>query len=163
GAAGGPGGLKWIRAGLGSRPPVGGTPTTVLPSRPSSPNSAVAPSAPRPVAPPVAPPPPSPPPPPPARPPTAPPARPPPPPPPRPAPVAAGPAPPPLTDEVASLDTARQALAAGDASRALRALDDYDRKSHGGVLGPESTVIRIEALALRGDRASATRLGKAFL
>jgi hypothetical protein len=77
--------------------------------------------------------------------------------------TAARPAPTSLTEEVASLDTAREALAAGDASRALRALDDHARKFPGGLLGPEATVLRIEALALRGDRAAATRLGKAFL
>lgn len=68
-----------------------------------------------------------------------------------------------LTYEVAALDRAREALAAGDAAGALRALDDHDRRFPGGMLGPEATVLRIEALALRGDHASAVRLGKAFL
>jgi len=68
-----------------------------------------------------------------------------------------------LTYEVAALDHAREALVSGDAGGALRALDDHDRRFPGGMLGPEATVLRIEALALRGDRASAVRLGKAFL
>jgi hypothetical protein len=68
-----------------------------------------------------------------------------------------------LADEVASLDAARTALAGGDASGALRALDDHDRRFPGGALGPESTVLRVEALARRGDRAAAARLGKAYL
>jgi hypothetical protein len=68
-----------------------------------------------------------------------------------------------LADEVAALDVAREALAAGDAGRALRALDQHDQRFAGGMLGPEATVLRIEALLLRGDRASATRLGEAFL
>jgi hypothetical protein len=68
-----------------------------------------------------------------------------------------------LADEVAALDVARVALASGNAAAALRALDDHDRRFPGGALGPEATVMRIEALALRGDRASAARLGRAFL
>lgn len=68
-----------------------------------------------------------------------------------------------LTYEVAALNRAREALAAGDAAGTLRALDNHNRRFPGGMLGPEATVLRIEALALRGDRASAVRLGKAFL
>jgi hypothetical protein len=68
-----------------------------------------------------------------------------------------------LADEIAALDGAREALASGDASRALRALDARDRAFPRGALGPEATVLRIEALALRGDRAAATRLAEAFL
>jgi hypothetical protein len=68
-----------------------------------------------------------------------------------------------LRDELASLDAAHVALAGGDASGALRALDDHDRRFPGGALGPESTVLRVEALARRGDRAAAARLGEAYL
>jgi TolA-binding protein len=68
-----------------------------------------------------------------------------------------------LADEVASLDAARSALASGNASAALRALDDHDRRFPGGALGPEGTVLRIEALAQRGDRGSAAALARAFL
>jgi hypothetical protein len=68
-----------------------------------------------------------------------------------------------LADEVAALDVAREALAAGDAGRTLRALDQHDQRFPGGMLGPEAMVLRIEALILRGDRASAARLGEAFL
>jgi len=68
-----------------------------------------------------------------------------------------------LTEEIAALDAASEALGAGDASRALRALDDHDRRFAGGMLGPEAVVLRIDALVLRGDRASAARLGEAFL
>jgi hypothetical protein len=75
----------------------------------------------------------------------------------------ARPAPTSLTEEVAALDGAREALASGDAARALRGLDEHDRRFPGGMLGPEATVLRIEALLLRGDRASAARLGGAFL
>ncbi len=85
-------------------------------------------------------------------------------PPPEPPPRASGrPAATSLMEEVAALDAAREALAAGDAPRALRALDDHDRRFAGGALGPETTVLRIDALVLRGDRATAARLGEAFL
>jgi hypothetical protein len=73
------------------------------------------------------------------------------------------PAPSALADEIAALDSAREALASGDAGRALRALDARDRAFPRGALGPEAMVLRIEALALRGDRAAATRLGESFL
>jgi hypothetical protein len=56
-----------------------------------------------------------------------------------------------------------EALASGDASRALRALDDHDRRFAAGALGPEVLVLRIQALVLRGDRAAAARLGNAYL
>jgi outer membrane protein assembly factor BamD (BamD/ComL family) len=68
-----------------------------------------------------------------------------------------------LSDEVVALDAARQALAAGDAAGALRAVDDHDRRFPGGALSPEATVVRIEALAARGDRAAAARLATEFL
>jgi hypothetical protein len=68
-----------------------------------------------------------------------------------------------LSDEIAALDAANKALATGDAAGALRAADDHDRRFPGGVLGPEATVVRIEALALRGDREAATRMARAFL
>jgi TolA-binding protein len=67
-----------------------------------------------------------------------------------------------LAEEMAALDAARQALTAGDAPRALRAMDDYDRRFPGGMLGPDAAVLRIEAL-MHGDRAEAARLGAAFL
>jgi hypothetical protein len=68
-----------------------------------------------------------------------------------------------LTEEVASLDAAREALASGNTARALAALDEHQRKFPGGMLSMEATVLRIEALAQRGDRAGAARLGQAFL
>lgn len=68
-----------------------------------------------------------------------------------------------LTEEIALLDRAREAIARGSASSALAALDEHDRSFPGAALGPEATVLRVEALSLRGDRAAATRLGRAFL
>jgi len=68
-----------------------------------------------------------------------------------------------LADEVAAIDAARVALGSGNAPAALRALDDHDRRFPGGALGQEATVLRIQALVQRGDRASAMRIGRAFL
>jgi hypothetical protein len=68
-----------------------------------------------------------------------------------------------LTEEIALLDRAREAVARGSASSALAALDEHDRTFPGAALGPEATVLRVEALSLRGDRPAAVRLGRAFL
>jgi hypothetical protein len=68
-----------------------------------------------------------------------------------------------LADELATLDVAREAIAAGDASRAFQALDRHDRAFPRALLGPEATVLRVEAMVLRGDRTGAASLGTAFL
>jgi TolA-binding protein len=68
-----------------------------------------------------------------------------------------------LADEVAALDRAREAVAAGQPARALSVLDDYGRRFPGGTLAQEATVLRIEALAASGDKAGASRLGQGFL
>jgi hypothetical protein len=68
-----------------------------------------------------------------------------------------------LGDEIASLDRAREALAHGDASRALALVDEYAKEFPGGVLGQEATVVRIEALLARGDRKAADGLARRLL
>lgn len=68
-----------------------------------------------------------------------------------------------LALEVVSLDRARRALAAKDPAEAIRLLDVYEREVPVRVLGPEAQVLRIEAVAARGDRAEAKRLGAQFL
>ncbi len=68
-----------------------------------------------------------------------------------------------LAEEVAALDRARSALSGGDARGALRALDDYAARFPQGALGPEASVLRIEALARAGDRARAAALARSFL
>jgi len=68
-----------------------------------------------------------------------------------------------LPAEVAALDAARQALAAGNAGDALRRIGLYERDFPGGVLREEATVLRIEALLRRGDRAGARALATRFL
>ena len=67
-----------------------------------------------------------------------------------------------LADELALLQRARAAIAAGDAERALVELDRHRRGATGAQLGDEATLLRIEALirAGRGDEAAA--LARAF-
>jgi hypothetical protein len=72
------------------------------------------------------------------------------------------PAGPTLSDEVVALQTARIALADHDASGALAALDRYKSRFPAGRLTPEATVLRIDALVERGDRAQATALAERF-
>jgi len=68
-----------------------------------------------------------------------------------------------LAAEVVALDRARQALDRGDATAALRALDDYQRRFPLGTMRPEATVVRIEALVRKGDAAGARRVADGFL
>jgi TolA-binding protein len=77
-------------------------------------------------------------------------------------PKAAPPPNPSLSDEVAALQVARSALAGHDASGALAALDRYKSRFPAGRLAPEATVLRIEALVERGDRAQASALADRF-
>jgi len=65
--------------------------------------------------------------------------------------------------ELAAIDSARKALAQGNAALASRLLDRYSARFPKPRLGAEATVLRIETLMERGDRAGASRLGKAFL
>jgi hypothetical protein len=67
-----------------------------------------------------------------------------------------------LSDEVAALQVARSALAGHDAGAALAALDRYKSRYPQGRLAPEATVLRIEALIERGDRAQANALAERF-
>jgi hypothetical protein len=68
-----------------------------------------------------------------------------------------------LAGELAALDVARAALAAGDPRRALVGADAYDRDYPHGVLGQEAAVVRIEALHALGDDVRARSLARAFL
>jgi outer membrane protein assembly factor BamD (BamD/ComL family) len=68
-----------------------------------------------------------------------------------------------LVNEVAVLDRAREAVSAGASERALAALDEYDRRFGAPTLTLESQVLRIEALAQKGERERAARLAEAFL
>lgn len=68
-----------------------------------------------------------------------------------------------LTGELAVIDAARRAVARRDGVGALRQLDTYSRRYPRGTLRTEASVLRIEALIAKGDRAGAKRLGNAFL
>jgi len=68
-----------------------------------------------------------------------------------------------LDDQVAMVDQARQAEAAGDAATALELLNAYDAKYPNGSLAHDSTVLRIEALVQQGNRAAAEHLAARFM
>jgi hypothetical protein len=55
-----------------------------------------------------------------------------------------------LARDVARIDSARSALAANDATRALGELDAYERSPRAGVLDREALLLRIDALARQG-------------
>jgi hypothetical protein len=65
--------------------------------------------------------------------------------------------------ELEAIDSARRALASGNAALASRLLDRYQARFPKPRLRAEATVLRVETLVARGDRSAATRLGKAFL
>ena len=68
-----------------------------------------------------------------------------------------------LTAELAAVEQARRAFLAHDYSQSLKLLDDYARRFPKRQLASEATLLRIEALAARGDRATAARVGRDFL
>lgn len=68
-----------------------------------------------------------------------------------------------LSAELSALEEARAALGRQGPALALRLLDDYTRRFPKRRLDTEATVLRIEALAMRGDRALASRIGNEFL
>lgn len=68
-----------------------------------------------------------------------------------------------IQDQIAIIDRARAAVAAHQPAAAMAALDDYQRRFPGGVLAQEASLLRIETLVARGDKAGAARLGHRFL
>jgi len=65
--------------------------------------------------------------------------------------------------ELAVLDRARAVLADGEPARALSILDTYRARFPRGIMTPEASILRIEALVKAGDRPAAKRLADAFL
>ena len=65
--------------------------------------------------------------------------------------------------ELGTLEQARGALSAGEPARALSILDAYSTRYPRGSMGPEATVLRVEALVRAGDPSAAARVGNAFL
>lgn len=68
-----------------------------------------------------------------------------------------------LAEEVDALDEARRALSSGDARGALVTLDSYEHRVTSPRLGPEATVLRIEALLAERDFGRARELGDELL
>jgi hypothetical protein len=68
-----------------------------------------------------------------------------------------------LSDEVAALKKAREALAAGRPKKALTELNIYDKRFRGGRLALEAEVLRIEALAQSGEGKAAAARAASFL
>jgi len=68
-----------------------------------------------------------------------------------------------LAEQVQSLDRARVALAAGDSSSALREIAHYRAAWPDGVFLTEASVLEIEALAARGERAKAATRAADFV
>jgi hypothetical protein len=68
-----------------------------------------------------------------------------------------------LSAQVALLDAARTAIAAGALTEALRLSDRYRADFPSGQLAPEAEVVAIEALTLRGERQAASERAARFL
>jgi len=68
-----------------------------------------------------------------------------------------------LEGEVAALDRARAALAAGDPARTIDLLDGYERAFPKGALRQEAMYLRIQALSKSGQRGAARDLAARFL
>ncbi len=68
-----------------------------------------------------------------------------------------------LGRELALVDQARQALLAGDATRALGSLHDFARVDSTHTLDREAELLRIQALAARGQHAEAARLARSYV
>ncbi len=68
-----------------------------------------------------------------------------------------------LTREVATLGRARSALAAHDPDGAMRALDEYRAEFPNGKMASEETVLRVQVLMAKGQRAQAKALADSFV
>ena len=68
-----------------------------------------------------------------------------------------------LTEETATLDAARTALRGGRATEAIALLDDCARRFPSGLLQPEASAVRVEALLALGDRASAETIARTLV
>lgn len=68
-----------------------------------------------------------------------------------------------LVDEIAQLDEARRAMAAGDSSAALRALDRHAREFPASQLDHEAAVLRVESMMAAGQCDAARAQAGSFL
>jgi TolA-binding protein len=69
----------------------------------------------------------------------------------------------PISDELRVIDRARTALSANDVATADAALTEHAREFPNGTFADEAKVLRIDALAKKGDRARAASAAKAYL
>ena len=65
-----------------------------------------------------------------------------------------------LAGEIQTIDRARAALARHDPNQAIAILGEFDRQYPSASLSREAALLRVEALAERGDRAEAIRRAK---
>jgi hypothetical protein len=68
-----------------------------------------------------------------------------------------------LAAELSMLDSARQALARGNASSAVRLLNDYDARFAHPTLLPEALYLRLEALTMQGDQPEIQAVARRLL
>lgn len=68
-----------------------------------------------------------------------------------------------LSEQLRLIDSARSAVAAGDAAAASRALSSYASQFPHGTFGQEAAVLRIETTDLQGNHAQAAALARSFL
>jgi hypothetical protein len=68
-----------------------------------------------------------------------------------------------FSEEIASFDRARAALDSGDPDRTLALVDAYEKRFPAGTFVQEAEVLRVQALARKGDTAGARRVGQRFL
>jgi hypothetical protein len=68
-----------------------------------------------------------------------------------------------LAAEVAAVDRAREAMARGNSTQALQALDAYERGFSEQQFRPEALYLRMEALVQRGDLAGARSVATTLL
>ena len=68
-----------------------------------------------------------------------------------------------LADQIALVDAARTALAAGSAQRALSIVREYQHDYPTGTFRPEVSAVKIEALVKMGRTAEARTLAERFV
>jgi hypothetical protein len=68
-----------------------------------------------------------------------------------------------LSEELAEVGAADDALKRGDVERAQELLEQHDKQFGKAMLGPETMVLRMELLAQRGDKQGAASLASQFL
>jgi hypothetical protein len=68
-----------------------------------------------------------------------------------------------LSEQLRLIDTARAAVASGDAKSASAAIASYSSRFPRGAFGQEAAVLRIETLDLQGNHTQAASLARSFL